>query len=61
MAEEIIPTILDEYIYKRNVKEVTRRELIQYVKAAKLVSFNANDIVELAIPMIESKGIKVWR
>ena len=61
LAEEIIPTILDEYIYKRNVKEVTRRELIQYVKAAKLVSFNANDIVELAIPIIESKGIKVWR
>ena len=61
LAEEIIPTILDEYIYKRNVKEVTRRELIQYVKAAKLVSFNANDIVELAIPIIESNGIKVWR
>jgi len=61
LAEEIIPTILDDFIYRRNVEEVTRRELIQYVKASKLVSFNAHDIVELAIPMIESKGIKVWR
>lgn len=61
LAEEILPTILDEYIYKRNVDEVTRRELIQYVKDSKLVTFNAYDIVELAIPIIESKGIKVWR
>ena len=61
LAEEIMPTILDDFIYKRNVKEITKRELIQYVKAAKLVSFNANDIVEMAIPMIQDKGIKVWR
>ena len=56
-----MPTILDDFIYKRNVTEVTRRELIQFVKDSKLVSFNANDIVELAIPMIQAKGIKVWR
>ena len=61
LAEEILPTILDDFIYKRNVTEVTRRELIQYVKETKLVKFNAHDIVELAIPIIESKGIKVWR
>ena len=61
LAEEILPTILDDFIYKRNVKEVTKRELIQYVKSVKLVSFNAHDIVEMAIPMIQSKGIKVWR
>ena len=61
LAEEIMPTILDDFIYKRNVTEVTRRELIQFVKDSKLVSFNAHDIVELAIPMIQAKGIKVWR
>ena len=61
LAEEILPTILDDFIYKRNVKEVTKRELIQYVKETKLASFNAHDIVELAIPMIQAKGIKVWR
>ena len=61
LAEEIMPTILEDFIYKRNVNEITKRELIQYLKETKLVSFNANDIVEIAIPMIQSKGIKVWR
>ena len=61
LAEEIMPTILDDFIYKRNMTEVTKRELIQFVKDSKLVSFNAHDIVELAIPMIQAKGIKVWR
>lgn len=61
LAEEIIPTILGDFILKRNLKEITKRELIQYVKDTNLVQFNAHDIVELAIPMIQSKGIKVWR
>jgi len=60
IAEEVAQTILDEYITKRNVSEVTYREIIIQVKELKM-PFRAPDIAELAADYLKEKGIKVWR
>ena len=60
IAEEVAQTILDEYITKRNVSEVTYREIIIQVKELKM-PFSAPDIAELAADYLNEKGIKVWR
>jgi hypothetical protein len=60
IAEEVAQTILDEYIIKRNVSEVTYREIIIQVKELKM-PFRAPDIAELAADYLNEKGIKVWR
>jgi len=60
IAEEVAQTILDEYITKRNVSEVTYREIIIQVKELKM-PFRAPDIAELAADYLNEKGIKVWR
>ncbi|MCK4438242.1 hypothetical protein KAV47_04125, partial [Candidatus Bathyarchaeota archaeon] len=58
IAEEVAQTILDEYITKRNVSEVTYREIIIQVKELKM-PFRAPDIAELASDYLKEKGIKV--
>jgi len=60
IAEEVAQTILDEYITKRKVTEVTYREIIIQVKELKM-PFRVPDIADLAAVYLNDKGIKVWR
>ena len=60
IAEKVAQTLLDEYITKRNVSEVTYREIVIQVKELKM-PFKAPDIAELAADYLNDKGIKVWR
>ena len=60
IAEEVAQTILDEYITKRNVSEVTYREIVIQVKELKM-PFSTPDIAQLAADYLNDKGIKVWR
>ena len=60
VAEKAAQTILDEYITKRNVDEISYREIIIHVKELK-IPFSSPDIADLAATYLHEKGIKVWR
>lgn len=60
VAETVAQTILDEYITKRNVDEISYREIIIQVKELR-IPFRTPDIADLAATYLNEKGIKVWR
>ncbi len=60
VAETVAQTILDEYITKRNVDEISYREIVIQVKAQR-VPFRTPDIADLAATYLNERGIKVWR
>ena len=60
VAETVAQTILDEYIIKRNVDEISYREIVIQVKAQR-VPFRTPDIADLAATYLNERGIKVWR
>jgi len=60
VAETIAQTILDEYITKRKVDEISYREIVIQVKAQR-VPFRTPDIADLAATYLNERGIKVWR
>jgi len=60
VAEKAAQTILDEYITKRNVDEISYREIIIQVKELR-IPFRTPDIADLAATYLNEKGIKVWR
>jgi predicted transcriptional regulator len=60
IAEEVAQTILDEYVYKRNVSEISYKEIIIQVKELR-IPFRTPDIAELAATYLHDKGVKVWR
>jgi predicted transcriptional regulator len=60
VAEDVAQTILDEYIDKRKVLEITYKEIVIQVKELK-IPFRTPDIADLAANYLNEKGIKVWR
>jgi hypothetical protein len=60
VAEMVAQTILDEYITKRKLDEISYREIVTQVKAQG-VPFRAPDIADLAATYLNERGIKVWR
>ncbi len=60
VAEEVAQTIMDEYIVKRNVDEISYREIVIQVKELRM-PFRTPDIADLAADYLHDKGIKVWR
>ena len=60
VAETVAQTILEEYITKRNVDEISYREIVVQVKALQ-VPFRTPDIADLAATYLNERGIKVWR
>ena len=60
VAETVAQTILDEYITKRKMDEISYREIVVQVKALR-VPFRTPDIADLAATYLNERGIKVWR
>jgi predicted transcriptional regulator len=60
VAEKVAQTILEEYINKRNVSEISYKEIIVQVKEL-TIPFRTPDIAELAASYLHEKGIKVWK
>jgi hypothetical protein len=60
VAETIAQTILDEYITKRKLDEISYREIVIHVKELR-VPFRTPDVADLAASYLNERGIKVWR
>jgi predicted transcriptional regulator len=60
VAEEIAQTILDEYVNRRKIDEISYKEIILQVKELRM-PFRTPDIADLAATYLHEKGIKVWR
>ena len=60
VAETVAQTILDEYITKRKLDEISYREIVVQVKALR-VPFRTPDIADLAATYLNERDIKVWR
>jgi len=61
VAEELAQILLDEYLEPRGLKEITKREILVFVKERKVL-FVAGDIAELMARYLQQqRGIKVWR
>jgi predicted transcriptional regulator len=60
VAETVAQTILDEYITKRKVDEISYREIVIQVKELR-VPFRTPDVADLAATYLNERGIKVWR
>lgn len=60
VAETVAQTILEEYIIKRNVNEISYQEIMVQVKALH-IPFRTPDIANLAATYLNERGIKVWR
>lgn len=60
VAEEVAQTILDEYVYGRNIQELSYKQILIYIKELR-IPFNTPDIADLTSQYLHEKGIKVWR
>lgn len=61
VAEELAQLLLEEYIEPKGLKEITKREILVFVKKQKVL-FVAGDIAELMARYLQhQRGIKVWR
>jgi len=61
VAEELAQILLDEYIEPRGLKEITKKEILIFVKDRRVL-FVAGDIAELMARYLQhQRGIKVWR
>lgn len=60
VAEEVAQTILDEYVNRRNINEISYREILIHIRELR-IPFNKPDIADLAAQYLHEKGIKVWR
>lgn len=61
VAEELAQVILEEYIEPKGLKEITKKEILVFVKE-RHVLFVAGDIAELMARYLQhQRGIKVWR
>jgi hypothetical protein len=60
VAEKVAQTIIDEYITKRNVFEISYREVVIKVKEMR-IPFKTSDIATLAATYLHEMGVKVWR
>jgi len=60
VAETVAQTILDEYITKRKLDEISYGEIEVQIKELR-VPFRTPDIADLAATYLNDRGIKVWR
>lgn len=60
VAETVAQTILEEYLNKRKLDEISYREIVVQIKALR-VPFRTPDIADLAATYLNERGIKVWR
>lgn len=60
LAEKIAQTILDEYVVVKEIKELSYKQIVIYIRELR-IPFNSPDIAELAANYLQEKGIKVWR
>jgi predicted transcriptional regulator len=60
VAEEVAQTILDDYMMRKNVNEISYKDIIIQVKELG-IPFRTPDIADLAASYLHEKGIKVWR
>lgn len=60
VAEGVAQSIMDEYISKRKVSEISYKEILIQVKEMKF-PFRTPDIAKLTAEYLHDKGIKVWR
>jgi len=60
VAEEVAQTILEDYMKKRKVEEVSYREILIVVREMR-IPFKTPDIADLAAQYLHERGIKVWR
>ena len=61
VAEELARILLEEYIEPKGLKEITKREILVFVKERRVL-FVAGDIAELMARYLQhQRGIKVWR
>lgn len=59
-AEELVPTIISDYMEPRGLKTLERKWLLQWVKETS-PPYNVGDIVDLAIPIFKMRGVTVSR
>jgi hypothetical protein len=60
VAEEVAQTILDEYMSRRKVQEISYREILIHVREMH-IPFKTPDIADLAADYLLENGMKVWR
>lgn len=60
VAEKVAQLILDEYIEPKGIKEISYKEILDFVDG-KCYRFRKADIAELAAQSLHERGIKVWR
>jgi len=60
VAEEVAQTILDEYVNKQNINELSYTQILIYIKELR-IPFKTPDVADLAAQYLHEKGIKVWR
>lgn len=60
IAERLAQTILDEYLNKRRINEITYREILIHIKELRL-PYRTPDIAELTAEYLLENGMKVWR
>lgn len=61
LAREVAQTILTDYLNRRNVEEISYREIVVYIKENRRIPFFIPDIAELAAQYLHEQGIRVWR
>jgi len=60
IAEEVAQTILDEYMKRYNIQEISYKEILIQIKELRM-PFKTPDVAELTVQYLHDKGIKVWR
>lgn len=60
IAEKLAQTILDEYLNKRQINEITYREILIHIKELRL-PYRTPDIAEITAEYLLENGMKVWR
>ena len=60
IALQVAQTLLDEYISKKPIKEITYREIVLKVKRLN-IPFNMRDIADLAAKYLHEQGVRIWR
>ena len=61
LAREVAQTILTDYLNRRNVEEISYREIVVYIKENRRIPFFIPDIAELTARYLYQQGIRVWR
>jgi len=60
LSMEVAQTILTDYLNRRNLKEISYKEIVVYIKESRRTPFFIPDIAELSAQYLREQGIKVW-